>query len=98
MTDTLDIVKVRERIVKNLADHGFVPRDADDADFQFGTDMSLRFKVGTVRGEVAITVWVNDRQRKDVIRVLTEAQVVEANHTIDGIINQHAFDQSNGRI
>lgn len=89
MTDTLDIEAARGKIVANLADHGFLPRDADGADFQFGDDMTLRFKVGTSRGEVAITVWKYDRQAKDVIRVYTEAQIVEANHKIDAIIHGH---------
>lgn len=89
MTDTLDVKAARDKIVANLADHGFLPRDADGADFQFHDDMTLRFKVGTVYGEVAVTVWKHDRQMKDVIRVFTEAQIVEANHRIDGIINDH---------
>jgi hypothetical protein len=85
---SIDIVKVREKIVKNLTEHGFRPHGADPSDFQFGTDPGLRFKVGTVYGEVTVTIWKYARQVKKPIRILNDEQAIEANHQIDALIHE----------
>jgi hypothetical protein len=87
----IDVELGARRIVNNLREHDFRNRDADPTDFQFGMDPGLRFKVGTVRGEVTITVWKWAKQ-VEVIRVLSDAQVVEAKHRIDALI--HEFRES----
>lgn len=87
---SLDIVKVRGQVATRLREHGYKPRDADPADFQFEDDRTLRFKVGTQYGEVAISVWWNDERAKDVIRITQEAQVAEALHAIDALVQSRA--------
>lgn len=85
------------KINKYLEGHEFHPRDADGNDFQYGHDKSLRFKTGTVYGEVAVQV-VKDDRTVEVIRILRDERVVEAQEQIDRIIQQHAFDSANGRL
>lgn len=82
-----------KEINKFLVDQGYTPRDADGADFQRGSDRTLRFKTGTVHGEVTITVWVNDRQQKQPIRILGDHQIIEAKTTLIMLIDEWA---SNG--
>jgi len=77
-----------------LATHGFEPRDADGNDFQYGVDTDLRFKTGTVYGEVAIQVVIHGKTQ-EVIRILSDAQVTEVKHQIDGIIHRHQQNSSN---
>ena len=79
---------VRE-INAHLRARGFTERDADGADFQAGEDRGLRFKTGTVYGEVTVTVWFNDRQGKEPIRILGEHQMPLAKAQIDRLIRAH---------
>lgn len=92
----IDVEAGVKKINQHIMDQGMVARDADGSDFAFPDDTSLRFKTGTSRGEVAITVWVNDRQRKEVIRVLSDAQLVEATYEIDAIITRHRSPEEVG--
>lgn len=85
-TDRIDIVAGAKALRQTLKEHNFTERDADGSDFQFGTDPSLRFKVGTVKGEVTLTVWKHARC-VETIRVLTDEQVVEAKHRIDSLVH-----------
>lgn len=73
----IDVAAIRSQVADHLWVMGFEPRGADPSDFQRGTDSSLRFKVGTSYGEVAVQVLVNNK-KDDVIRVVSEAQVPEA--------------------
>lgn len=77
-----DIVAARQKVVDNLEDHGYRPRDADPTDFQVGNDRTLRFKVGTQHSEITVTVWRED-QSVQTLRAVTEEQVVELNHSVD---------------
>lgn len=85
---TLNLEPTVDQVFNHLADHHFVPRDADGSDLQFGDDRSLRFKVGTSHGEVAIQVW-REGQPVHVIRILNTVQLVEAKHEVDRIISGH---------
>lgn len=87
MSTRIDCEAAVKAIHANLKEHDFRPRDADISDFQFGTDPGLRFKVGTVYGEVTITVWSYGRQT-EVIRVLSDAQVNEAKYRLDALIHE----------
>lgn len=78
-----DIVEARNKVVKNLDDHGFKPRDADPTDFQFADDNSLRFKVGTSYSEVTVTVWYVNKSRFQAKRATSDAQIIELNHWVD---------------
>lgn len=82
MTSKIDVVAGVQAIRQHLRDHNFHVRDADPSDYQFGTDPGLRFKLGTVYGEVTITVWRFAKQIA-VIRALNEAQIIEAKYEID---------------
>lgn len=68
----MDVAKVRNQVVTYLRSEGFKPRDADGTDFA-DEDGIFRFKVGTVYGEVTVTVWQGARC-VDTIRVLNEEQ------------------------
>lgn len=85
---TLDVEKVAKELVGYLGTADFKPRDSDGNDLQYGDDMTLRFKVGTVYGEVAVTVWKDGRQ-VEALRILSEKQVPEAKHRLDRIIYNH---------
>lgn len=91
-----DVEEGVRQVRANLKDHGFTPRDADGSDFQFGTDPGLRFKVTCVYGEVTISVWKHARQIKQPIRILSEAQIVEAKYTMDALINEFFSARSRG--
>lgn len=82
----MNVQEQRSRIVKELSDHGWRPRDADPTDFQFGTDRSLRFKVGTAHKEVTVSRWAYDRQIM-VQRASTPEQVTELLHWLGREIN-----------
>lgn len=84
----IDVEEGVKKIRQALKDHGFTPRDADGSDFQFGSDPGLRFKVNCVYGEVTVTVWKYARQAKEPIRILSDAQVIEAKYQIDSLINE----------
>lgn len=72
----INVGQVRNQVVDYLIMHGFNPRDADGSDFaRPGT--RTRFKVGTSRGEVAITVWKGNKQT-DVVRVISPASLTIA--------------------
>lgn len=83
-----DIVAARQKVVDNLFDHGFKPRDADPTDFQVEDDRTLRFKVGTVTNEITVLVYQDDRRRKQPLRATSMEQVVEMNHDIDKFIHR----------
>jgi hypothetical protein len=89
MVDRFDVETGVKEINEYLIEKGYVPRDADGADFQREDDRILRFKTGTVFGEVTVTIWVNDRQAKHPIRILGHHQMEDAKHRIDQIIALH---------
>lgn len=76
------------KIHEYLREFGFVPRDADGSDFQRGTDDTLRFKVGTVYGEVTISSW-GRKEQINAVRVLRDEQVVGARSWIRHQIDDH---------
>lgn len=76
------------KINEHLRGHEFHPRDADGNDFQYGEDSGLRFKTGTVYGEVSVQV-VKQGHTAEVIRVLRSERVDDAKHQIDNIIARH---------
>lgn len=65
----IDVVVVRQQVVAHLAQRGWHPRDADGSDFA-GPGSDLRFKVGTSRGEVAVTTW-QDGSAMGAMRVIS---------------------------
>jgi len=79
----MDVYEQRQRIVKTLSDHGWRQRDSDPTDFQFGTDPSLRFKIGTQYREITVTAWSHSRQQGPAQRATTEEQVTELLHWLD---------------
>lgn len=85
----MDVHEQWQRVAQTMRDHNYTPRDADQSDFQFGTDRSLRFKVGTANQEVTTTVWSHARQI-DYKRATTPEQVTDMLHWIDGLINRKA--------
>lgn len=87
MSTRIDVEAGVRSINQHIREHGFRANGADGNDFQYGTDPGLRFKTGTVYGEVTVTVWNHQRQI-EAIRILSEAQIVEAKHEIDGLIHQ----------
>ncbi len=90
MNKNLDVEDTAKQMVRYLGDHHFVPRDADGNDLQYGDDKSLRFKVGTVYGEVAVQIVRNGHaDPSETIRILNAAQITEAKHTLDQIIRKH---------
>jgi hypothetical protein len=89
MVERFDTETGVKEINEYLMEKGFMPRDADGADFQRKDDRVLRFKTGTVYGEVTVTLWVNDRQVKTPIRILGPHQMADAKHTIDQMISLH---------
>jgi hypothetical protein len=91
----IDVATEVARINKHILDHGFHKPGAEP-DFQYGEDTRLRFKTGTVYGEVTVTVWQGQRQ-VDVIRCTNEAQVTEALHEIDRYVHAFFMPQSPGR-
>lgn len=88
MSKRIDEAAGIRAIKECLYSQHYVERDADGSDFQFGSDTSLRFKVGMVYGEVTVTVWQEGKQTQ-AIRILSDAQVVEAKHHLDAIITAH---------
>lgn len=80
----INVEQAVKAINNHLKEHDFRCPGAD-SDFRFGTDPGLRFKTGTVYGEVTVTIWRYGKQI-DVIRILNDAQVVEAKHEIDAFI------------
>lgn len=73
-----------------LRGHNFKQRDADPADFQYGDDTSLRFKVGSVYGEVSVQIVRSGHANpNETIRILNEGQIAEAKHAIDRVIAKH---------
>lgn len=90
MSKNLDVEDTAKGMTRHLADHHFVSRDADGNDLQYGDDKSLRFKVGTSYGEVAIQI-VRDGHANpsETIRILNAAQIAEAKHTLDRAIAEH---------
>lgn len=89
MSSKIDVATQVARINNHILTHGF-RKPGSEPDFQYGDDTSLRFKTGTVYGEVTITVWKHQRQI-DVIRCTNDEQVVEALHEIDRLINDFFF-------
>lgn len=81
----MDVTPVVKEINDYLISHNFKPRDADKQDFAYGPMSTLRFKTGTVYGEVTIQVIQADKPA-EMIRILNEAQVVEAKYAIDRFI------------
>lgn len=90
MIDTLSEWTERTLAIinKHIMEKDFRPRDADGSDFQYGTDPGLRFKTGTVRGEVTVSVWRYERRIQDPIRIFTDKQAVEAKHEIDRLAEE----------
>lgn len=87
---TLNLESTVEQMFGCLADHHFVPRDADGNDLQYGDDKTLRFKVGTSYGEVAVQIVRNGTaDPTETIRILNESHIAEAKHTIDRVIHEH---------
>jgi hypothetical protein len=80
-----DVTKVVKEINDYLISHDFKPRDADASDFAYGPMSTLRFKTGTVYGEVSIQVVRADKP-VHVIRIINEAQIPEVKHEIDRFI------------
>lgn len=87
----IDEAAVVQKINHYLTTHDFKPRDADGNDFQYGHDTSLRFKTGTVYGEVSVQVYI-DNKVAEVIRIIRNERVVEAQEQIDRIIKFHRYD------
>lgn len=83
----IDVEAGAKSIVQHLKGHDFRNAGADPTDFQYGSDPGLRFKVGTVRGEVTVSVWRHSRQIKQPIRCMSDAQVIEAKHEIDALVH-----------
>jgi hypothetical protein len=69
----INVGQVRNQVVDYLAVHGYSPRDADGSDFA-KPGSTTRFKVGTSRGEVAITVWERTKQI-DVVRIVSDSSL-----------------------
>ncbi len=87
---SLNLESTVEQICNYMADHHFVPRDADGNDLQYGDDKTLRFKIGTSYGEVAIQIVRNGHaDPSETIRILNAAQITEAKHEIDRVIDFH---------
>lgn len=86
---SLDIVAGVKHVNHVLAGLGFTPRDADENDFQRGSDRHLRFKTGTMYGEVTVQVFV-DNQRKKALRFLTDVQLHTAENQIRSVIRTYA--------
>lgn len=57
----IDVVATRNTVADTLESMGFSNHDADISDFS-RPNSDVRFKVGTTRGEVSITVWREKRQ------------------------------------
>lgn len=76
----INVPNVRRRIVSELAEWGWIPRDADGTDFAHPDNRNgLRFKIGTSYGEVAVTVWMGSQQML-AVRTIRDDQ---ASGTID---------------
>lgn len=84
----LDVEYVVSEINRYLEGHNFKPRDADPTDHQYGDDRSLRFKTGTSRGEVAVTI-LEDGKPNQIIRILNPDHMINAKYTIDKRIRDH---------
>lgn len=69
----IDVAKVNRWVQEFLRQKGYRSGDADGTDFRKGGANAVRFKTGTSRGEVAITVWKGPNQI-DVVRILNEDQ------------------------
>lgn len=72
----IDVQAMRTDVVNFLTANGYMPRDADGTDFehhQATFPARLRFKVGTVRGEVTVVPVVDGRAGKVPIRILSAA-------------------------
>jgi hypothetical protein len=67
----IDAEQAVKQVWAELARLGFTPRDADGSDYQRGDDNSLRFKVGTSYGEVAIQVF-RGKNPGGVLRIISE--------------------------
>lgn len=63
-----------KRVAAELAQLGFTPRDADGSDYQRGDDQSLRFKVGTSTGEVAVQIF-RGKHPAGVMRAISESSL-----------------------
>lgn len=88
----IDVQAVRKGIVEYLAEMGFVPRDADITDLQHGTDNSLRFKVGTSMGEVAVIAVYDSSQRNKVWRITQAHHIIEVRARIRDTIRDHWYN------
>lgn len=85
MSRIIDEAAACKRVHEFLGERGFVPRDADGSDLQRGTDTGLRFKIGTVYGEVAVHVLEANRLTHT-IRILRDTKVDEALANLERII------------
>lgn len=84
----IDAEQVYREVRGWLGGHGFAPRDADPTDLQRGNDSSLRFKVGTSRGEVAIQVLVDNKLRR-VLRLISGTSIEAAYTEMTNLISMY---------
>lgn len=98
-TETLDVEIVVRKLNEFLEFKGFKRRDSDGSDFARPDDRDgLRFKTGTSRGEVTVTVWVGSKPIKDrTIRVMRLEQTTPAQSEIKKIAREYRFAVENGR-
>lgn len=85
MIDASEMVK---KVWVELALLGFTPRDADGSDYQRGDDNSLRFKVGTSYGEVAVQVF-RGKDPAGVLRIISDTSLDDSLE----VMRQMADDQ-----
>ena len=89
----LDVVTTRRTVVNTLVVHGYRPGDADGADFRNPERPHVRFKVGTVYGEVTVTCWDQANRQFKAIRILNDDKSLE-----EGLIQIEALINSVARI
>lgn len=68
----INVQSMRDRVITHLATRGFLPRDADGTDFA-KVDSTIRFKVGTSYGEVAVTTWSGSVRVGPAVRINADA-------------------------
>lgn len=80
---TLDVAAVVKDVNEHLSYNGFVARDADENDFANPAYPGLRFKTGTVYGEVGVQI-VRDGKCNpmETIRILNPGQIGRAKEEI----------------
>lgn len=83
----IDVQATVAEVRAYLQARDFRPRDADITDYQSGRDASLRFKTGTSRGEVTVTVWRYARQI-EVMRIISPTTMAEALTAIDQYVHE----------